>query len=315
MTKASRSFKSPVSKCAVLTVFLFVVVSLPAFVGESVSAQETATAEPSAKTSQVWKGPDGEALPFDSNEEIREFLRTAEIIDIEEIPEGVTDPRRVLLEKDGIQMRAIFRDVNISKSRGPGMEGRQRLNFRDCCVFEVAAYEVAQMLGLDNVPPAVQRKVQSKNGTLQIWVEGAITEKTRLKEGISPASPWHHAMQHQTMKAFDNLVYNEDRNQGNVLYDENWKLWMIDHTRAFRLDRELPKPEEIQLCEKGLWERLQSLDESALTDRLDDLLKGSEIKALLARKNALIEHIRKLIEEKSEKRALFTYYEPRRVSR
>jgi hypothetical protein len=270
--------------------------------------------ESSRPTGTVWKGPGGEVLPFDSYQEIEGFLLKAAVVHMEEIPEGVTDPKKVLLEKDGVQARAIFRDVDISKARGPGMGGKGRLNFRDFCLFEVAAYQLAQMLGLDNVPPTIRRKIKGQNGTLQIWVEGAMTEKGRLKDGVQPPSPWHHAMQHQIMRIFDNLVYNEDRNQGNVLYDENWKMWMIDHTRAFRMDKELPKPEEIQICEKDLWEKLRNLDDAALTERLDDLLKTGEMEGLVARKRALVKWIERLIEEKSEKRALFTYFEPRKAS-
>jgi hypothetical protein len=296
-------------------VILLIAVNQPQSIGAGpIASHSVSSTEPTGPAPTHWKGPDGEALPFENNEAIREFLRTAEVVDVEEIPDGVTDPKKVLLEKDGLRMRAIFRDVDISKSSGPGFGGRKRLNFRDSCIFEVAAYEVAQILGLDNVPPTVRRKIKGKNGSLQAWVEDAITEKVRVKEGRTPASPWHHAMQHQIMKVFDNLLYNEDRHQGNILYDENWKLWMIDHTRTFRMDKELPYPEEIELCEKDLWEKLRTLDEAVLVERLDDLLKSSEIKGLWARKEALTEHIQKLIDEKGEKGALFTYYEPRKAS-
>jgi hypothetical protein len=37
------------------------------------------------------------------------------------------------------------------------------------------------------------------------------------------------------MRVFDQLIYNTDRNTGNVLYDTGWRLWGIDHTRAFRV--------------------------------------------------------------------------------
>lgn len=296
----------------------FIAILLSVFVVISTSARPGALTagknEPSSETSRIWKGPDGEPLPFRTDEGVCDFLRTATVTDMEEIPEGVTNPRRALLEKDGVRMRAIFRDVNISKSIGPGMEGRSRLRFRDCCLFEIAAYELSRLLGLDNVPPTVIRKIRGGEGTLQIWLEGTITERVRLKEGREPPSPWHHAMQHQIMKLFDNLIYNEDRNKGNVLYDGNWKLWMVDHTRAFRMDKELPNPEEIKVCERGLWEKLQALDEAVLTERLDGLLRGSEIEALLIRKDLLIAHINRLIEERGEKGVLFHYYEPRKSS-
>jgi len=36
------------------------------------------------------------------------------------------------------------------------------------------------------------------------------------------------------MRVFSQLVYDTDRNLGNVLISEDWHLWMIDFTRAFR---------------------------------------------------------------------------------
>ena len=43
---------------------------------------------------------------------------------------------------------------------------------------------------------------------------------------------------------FDELIRNKDRNQGNLLWTRNWTLWLIDHTRAFRLGKDLMKPEQ-----------------------------------------------------------------------
>jgi len=37
------------------------------------------------------------------------------------------------------------------------------------------------------------------------------------------------------VRLFDQLIYNTDRNLGNLLIDKSWRLWMIDHTRAFKV--------------------------------------------------------------------------------
>lgn len=305
MAIASRSFNSLVWICAVMTVSLLVLAGLPLLAGELAAAREAVAAGSSTSKAKIWKNQNGEALPFENNEEVREFLRTAEVIDMERLTEGVGGSKRVLLEKDGIQMRAIFRDIETFRSEGPGLKGAVRHNFRDNYIYEIAAYELAQMLGLDNVPPTVRRRINLERGSLQIWVENAITEKIRLEEERKPPNPLDYSRQYQIMKIFDNLVYNDDRNLGNILCDENWKLWMIDHTRTFRLDMKLSEPEEIMSCEKDLWEKLQTLDEAALTERLDGILKGSEIKALLARRDILVEHIQKMIDRKGEKATLF----------
>ena len=38
------------------------------------------------------------------------------------------------------------------------------------------------------------------------------------------------------MRIWDELIQNRDRNQGNILWTHDWTLWLIDHTRAFRLN-------------------------------------------------------------------------------
>ena len=49
--------------------------------------------------------------------------------------------------------------------------------FRDNYIYEPAAYQLSLLLGLDNVPPATLRKIDNKNGSVQIWVENAMTER------------------------------------------------------------------------------------------------------------------------------------------
>ena len=114
-----------------------------------------------------WLGPDGKPLSFQSNVEVEEFLRTAEIISIERIGEGLNNFLKVLLEKDGIRMHAIFRDVHVERSQMPLSDGKISFFFRDDAIFECAAYELAKLLGLDTVPPVVERKIQRTEGNLQ----------------------------------------------------------------------------------------------------------------------------------------------------
>ena len=41
------------------------------------------------------------------------------------------------------------------------------------------------------------------------------------------------------MKMLDLLIANVDRNQGNLLYDPDWHLLLIDHSRAFTEKKDL----------------------------------------------------------------------------
>jgi hypothetical protein len=111
----------------------------------------------------------------------------------------------------------------------------------------------------------------------------------------------------QTMHAFDSLVYNTDRNLGNVLIDPNWKLWMIDHTRAFRRYDELKDEQKIVLISREFLEHLQALDPVLAKATLKDSLRAHEIEAMLRRRLALLAHFQKVIAEKGERKALFTW--------
>ncbi|MDA2937831.1 hypothetical protein MYX75_06165 [Acidobacteria bacterium AH-259-A15] len=253
----------------------------------------------------AWLGPDGKPLPLQNDEEIIEFLQTATVVSSQKVGSGINGTAKVLLEKDGVRMHAAFRNVRIDRKNIKMRDGSTRSSFRDDCVFELAAYRLSKLLGLDNVPLVVKRKIGGKTGTLQIWIENAIMEKKRLKEKIQPPNRSQWRNQVQVMRLFDNLIYNEDRNQGNVLFDSNWKLWMIDHTRSFRHYKEPKNPQLVLCCPRTLWENLKKLDKDLLMREFKGILRGDEIKGLLARRDRLVQYIGGLIDKKGEGTILF----------
>lgn len=131
-------------------------------------------------------------------------------------------------------------------------------------------------------------------------------ELDRQQKKIAPPDTVSWNQQVQIMRVFDNLIYNTDRNMGNILIDRNWKLWMIDHTRAFRPNEDLIAPNGVVQCERHLYEKLQALNPAEVTERLKKHLRKFEIEGLLARRLKLVEHIQKLIREKGEDQVLFT---------
>ena len=258
---------------------------------------------------QWFVDPDGKPLPFQSNEELEEFLRTAEIVSKKRVGAGLDNPLKVLLEKDGIRMHAIFRDIHIDRNEMKLTDGT-KFFFRDDADFECAAYELAKLLGIDTVPPAVERKMQRTEGTLQVWVENTISNLTRRKDNIPAPSKgiafWRWMMRWQQIQMFDNLIYNEDRNPGNVLISPDGMLWMVDHGRSFRRWKELPHPQLISYVDRKVWEKLQALDEAVVRERLKDYLKPYEMEGLLERRRLLVAHIQNLIVEHGEGGVLYS---------
>ncbi len=268
-------------------------------------AQAASLADGPASPGRVWLGPDGNPLPFKTDEEVMEFMRTAKVVSMREIGEGLTRPEVCMLEKEGIQMRAHFQSHNEKQDVAHLRTGTET-GFRDTYLFNIAAYKLGVMLGLDNIPPSIRRKVKGKWGSLTIWVEKNMTEKQRRAQKIvNPDVPrWN--LQMYRMWLFDELIANTDRNQGNILIDEGWNVWMIDHTRAFRRGKKLLRPERIRRFDRKLWDRILVLDEEEVKTRLKKWLSGSEIKAIFKRRDQLARHIQKLIDKRGEALAFYT---------
>jgi hypothetical protein len=254
-----------------------------------------------------WTDPEGKPLPFQSEDELLVFLRTADVKSEKELSGGITFPIKLLLEKDGIRADAIFRDVHEEKMQATLANGRSELYFRDDYIFEPAAYELARLLGRDNVPPATLRKLHNKKGSVQIWVENSMTERKRVQDKIEPPDHTRWEKQLQMMNVFDALVYNTDRSRGNMLITPDGKLWWIDHTRAFRQNSELQNAAALHQCERGMYEKLKALDEAVVRERLKEYLSSYEINALLKRRKLILERLNKLIAEQGEEKVLYTF--------
>lgn len=257
----------------------------------------------------LWLGPDGQPLPFTTHAEVVEFLRTAEVVSSTVVETGSTLPDKLLLEKDGVQLHAIFRtffrfqDHTTDPQTGQFIAGR----VKDSAMFEAAAYELAQLLDFPLVPPTVRRTINNREGTLQLWIESAMTETKRRDLGIEPPNPhwWSGIM--QSLRTWDNLIFNADRNTGNFLIDPNWGIWFVDHTRAFQTRRDLRRLDLITFCERHLWERLQAVTDEEINAHLSLYLDGQEIGALLARREQIVKRIEELIQENGEDAVIFSY--------
>jgi hypothetical protein len=256
----------------------------------------------------LWLDVEGRPLPFQSDEEIEEFLRTATVESTEKIPVGVTGPRKVVLAGNGVRANTVFKDIERREKGVTKKIAGNRYRFRDwrdSHTYDVAAYHLDRLLRLDRVPPAASRKIKSKDGSVKMWVEGSITEKTRRDRGCSPPDSIRWNQQRQIMHIFDNLVANRDSNLGNSLIDNNWRVWFIDCGRCFGETTELFYSKAVTHCERGLWQALQDLDEERLEERLGPYLTVHERRALLARRDKLVQRLQDRIDELGEARVLY----------
>ena len=253
---------------------------------------------------QTWLDPEGNPLPFAEVDEVLDFLAGAEVLSSWPIETGITQPRKLLLERDGVRAHAILHDVDIQRQR-TRLRRRRVYFFRDHYAHNVAAFELGRLLGIANIPPAVVRRIGRKEGSVQLWIEKANTEADRRRQGIVPAGDWRLVL--RDMQVFDNLANNTDRNQGNVLYDTHWNPWYIDHTRAFNRDHELPSPERVTRCSRRLWKALRELDETGLRRVLQPYLGRQEIDGILHRHERLLALIEERLAARGEDAVLFSY--------
>lgn len=249
----------------------------------------------------------GEPLPFASEDELLRFMATAGEMESESLPTGVTKPKRLVLERDRVRLRAVFHHVDEVRQESKRLpNGRMVQYFRDSYRNQAAAYAVARLLGLRNVPPTVLRTSGGRKGSAQLWIENAMVEADRRERGLEHPDPERYARQYFEMRVFDNIINNIDRNQTNILFDADWNLWMIDHTRTFGRDKSLPFPEMVRRCSRDLWQALRDLDPKRVRAALKPYLGDFEISAVVARARKVEKLLDKRIAELGEARVLFS---------
>jgi len=287
---------------------------LPEKTGATRQGVQTA---PSRFDGYLFLDANGHPLPFQSDEEIEEFLRTAAVEAKKRIPVGVSDPWKLLMAGGSIQLHASFKHIDEEKRNireTTAGKSKVYLMWRDWYGYDIAAYHVDRMLGNDRVPPIIGRAVKRTEGSVQIWLEGVITENERRKKAFDPPDIARFNQQKEILHVFDNLVGNRDSNLGNALIDRNWRFWFIDCSRCFGTSEELLYPEAITHCERRLWNALRNLDESEVTQRLAPYLPKAEIRAMMVRRDKIVEHIQALIDEWSEDHILFDLGPPTEVA-
>jgi hypothetical protein len=193
-------------------------------------------------------------------------------------------------------MKAAFKTINQELTGKLMIKGQEtyRPGFTDRAVYERAAYLLDRSLGLNMVPVAVMRRIGKQEGSVVHWISGAVSELERRNQNLEPPDPEALARQKHIMRVFDALIFNEDRNLGNMLITtDDWKLHLIDHSRSFRLGKLLPEKfatRPISLT-RELYDGLRAMEKNALYELLDDVVHKSRIRAMMARRDRLIKKV------------------------
>jgi hypothetical protein len=241
-----------------------------------------------------------------SPEAMEAFLLKARVSNQRDAGSGVTNSRRATLTDGQLTHDAHIQTVDIAQQVFEAGRNTE-LNFKDTYRYNIAGYRVAKLVGLTTVPMSVERTIEGKVAAVTWWVDDVqMDEKERMKTKTLGPDPVRTNKQIQIMRVWDELIQNRDRNQGNILWTHDWTMWLIDHTRAFRLNPNLLKPEQLVRCDRGLLERLRAVTPEALAQAVGNSLTKQEQDALLARRDKIIKHYDERIARLGEPVVLFT---------
>ena len=259
-----------------------------------------------APTLLAQETPAPASTPALSPEAMEAFLLKARVSNLRDAGSGVTNSRRATLTDGQLTHDAHIQTVDIAQSVFEAGRNTE-LNFKDTFRYNIAGYRVAKLVGLTTVPMSVERAVEGKIAAVTWWVDDVqMDEKERMKTKSQGPDPVKTNKQIQIMRIWDELIQNRDRNQGNILWTHDWTMWLIDHTRAFRLNTNLLKPEQLARCDRGLLERLRAVTPEALAQAVGNSLTKQEQEALLARRDKIVKHYDERIARLGEPVVLFT---------
>ena len=243
-----------------------------------VTAQTSAAKAAGAK---IWVG---------RYQEFEQFLQTAEVTGKDQkLPVGVTAPKKIELAPGGPVSAITWKPIKPGRYRG----------FFESYKNEIAAYQFDKLLGLDMVPPYVERRINGDVGAAVMWLDGV---KSFKELGGPPTAPpqmaqrW--AVQIMKAKMFDNMIANIDPNLGNWLKDDEWNLMLIDHSRSFTTTKNMTH--QMDHVARELWTKLLALDEPTLTNALGAWIGRNEIQAMLQRRDRMKKEIAELVAKKGE---------------
>jgi hypothetical protein len=125
-----------------------------------------------------------------TKEQIKQFLQTAEIIKSKPSSKGVTHPWQLTLSNGTITHDASFQSIDEHKSEMKLKNGNVEFGFVDSYKYNIAAYRLAELLGLDDMMPVyVERKWQGKTGSLSWGLPVKMDDTERFKKKIVPPDP------------------------------------------------------------------------------------------------------------------------------
>jgi hypothetical protein len=194
-----------------------------------------------------------------------------------------------------------------------------RKAFLDSWKWEIAAYRLDKYLGLNMIPPIVMKRFRGDKGSCSLDYGNTITLRQKKAQDLKPSSSAQVASLNRVtylQRAFDNLIANSDRNEGDVLYTKDWRMILIDHSRAFYTSKKYtkkllfdenskPAPKPMRRLPRAFVEKLKSLNSGTIKEVVGEYLTEKEIECVLIRKDLIIENLNERIDKLGEATVLY----------
>ena len=254
------------------------------------AAPMPAAAAPSAKA------------PALTDAEIEQFLLKAKVGKTHSIKKGVTGSLQATLSDGKLTHDAHIQTVDEHKQQFAGSNGGVEFDFHDSWTYNIAGYKIDRLIGMNTVPVSVARRHDYKDAAFTWWLddvmmdeqdrlEGKKSKDTAKSEAAEPPNTEVWNQQMQMVRTFDQLIANIDRNLGNLIITKDWRVWPIDHTRAFRTNKELKTPANVTRADRAVVERMKALDKESLKRETGKYLTTFQIDAILARRDAIVKRL------------------------
>jgi len=238
-----------------------------------------------------------------------EFLRTAEIIKKDQMSGdvAVTSPWRLVLKSGDVVHEALWK--NPVGKMGGYLEGWQ---------YEIAAYLLDKALGLNMVPPTIERRFREEKGSIQLWIPDCITlkQKTDQKIKTPPIKVFYWNRSTYLQRAWDNLIANEDRHMNQILITKDWRMILIDHSRSFRSSKKFTQgliyterhregPKLMSELPRAFVDKVKALTFEGIRSAVGEYLTDEEINAVLVRRDLILAEIDRLVQKNGEDQVLY----------
>ena len=222
--------------------------------------------------------------------DMEKYLSTAKIVFVTmEENMGRTEPWIVLLDDGKKPRKGFFRHRDWARPHP----------IPDSYKYELAAYKLNKIMGINLVPATVDREIEGVSGSLQMFLGDFEQLSTYKQKKLNFLDNDAIRESMSDIHVFENLTYgecgkNEDIWEDIWIHKISGKMYRSDFSEAVSPENNLLPECPITHCSDKMYQKLMELNNSEVRTTLKLYLNDQEIEALIARKSLIIEKIRNL---------------------